>query len=265
MFGFIKKLIGGKKEPDTTDYHEREKESLEIELKFEMDTVVDSKAKIDELEKLCELVKNTKYHDKFKKVLDITSSVHNKFINDNIPKIKLAQFHIYYTNTFIDTYSDLTKELRVDEIEAIKKVEEPAKPVILYSTDVIKDMKTVDIIELVVKKFGLKKLSIPKDLEKYDGGSSMNNGDKYLRYSILEKNVTSDYHFRNKIKDGKFIGECDKYAVVYHNYYSSRKLFFINQNSRADDIYVINFTDLDIYELLNDISEKGYVLSNYKQ
>ncbi len=260
MFGFIKKLIGVKNQPDETNLREKIEESLNVELKFEMGTVIDSKNKIDELKKLCDLVKNTKYHEKFKKVLDITSSVHDKFINDNIPKIKLAQFHIYYTNTFIDTYTELTKELRVDEIETLKKVDDPAKPVILYSTDTIRDMDIVEIIKLVIVKFGFKKMVIPKDLKKHESGSS--NGDKYLRNSILVENVSDAYKLRHKIKDGEFIGECDKYAIVYHGYYVTRKLFFINQ-SMVDDIYDVDFTDIGLYEILNDPSDK-LLLSNYK-
>jgi hypothetical protein len=263
MFGFIKKLIGSNKEPDTTNYQEKIKETLGEEMKFEMDTVVDSKNKIDELKKLCDLVKNTKYHQQFQKVLDITSSIHDKFINENLPKLKLAQFHIYYTDTFIDTYTALTKELRKDEIETIKNVNEPKVPEILYSTDTIKDMQTIDTIKIVIEKFGLKKLNVPKDLDKYDSGSRYSNGEKYLYNSILVENVPTNYPLYSKIKDGKFIGECDKYAVVFHNYYVTRKLFFINQ-SKKGDIYVVDYTDIDVYELLNNQAKKGYVLSNYK-
>lgn len=262
MFGFIKKLIGSSDKKDETNYQEKYVEVVNAELKFEMDTVTDSKNKIDELQKLCDLVKYTKYHEKFKEVLDITSKIHNKYINENLPKIKLAQFHIYYTNTFISTYTELTKSLRVEDIKAVKQVVSN-EPIIKYTHAAIEEKTLEQIIALYVEKLGLKKIIIPKNLNKMDDSARMTNGQKFLQHCVLRDNVSSGNKLYYKIREGVFVGESDKYAVVYCNNYTDKKLFFINQSAK-DDVYIMDFHKNDIYDFLNDITKSSNKLSDYK-
>jgi hypothetical protein len=75
--------------------------------------IADSQNHIKELNKLVDLSKDTKYHDKFKKVMELSTKIHDKLLETNTQTANLLeQFHMYYTNTFVDTYDDAMVDLK---------------------------------------------------------------------------------------------------------------------------------------------------------
>jgi hypothetical protein len=252
MFDVIGKLF--KKKKTTSDYNNIAKTAVSTELQFELDVVKDSKNLIGELVILADIMDGTIYHSRFTEVLEITKKIHERFIDENIPKQKLAQMHLNYTRNFIDTYKDLSKSIMVEEIKLVKEVVEEKVYTIFDASEICRGTQ----IDFVLGKLGMKKLESHPSISVYDKESGRTKGQNYFHNQLMKKFIPPDLYRRSDIKESNYIGESGKFAVCRKSRCGDY-LFLISLSSDKL-IYGIDISKEGILGLLNDKSPKEDIL-----
>lgn len=214
-----------------------EKEYLTVVKKDRtMNIISESQDNIKKIHELCKLSDKTIYKEKFDKVLELTRKIHDKIIEDDkVSKNKLEQFHMYYTDEFINTFDEALNDLKPKvevklnlksdyklqkelEIKRSKKEQE----------DILENINSMGIkerIELIIRNINNKNKLIQ---------------EKEFHDSIREKGITVTY--------------ADKYSqYLIDNWKISKNVKFIGElNDKKESPIVYDIETLDVFKILYD-------------
>lgn len=167
------------------------------------------------------LSKDTKYHEKFEKVLELTQKIHDKIIGEEKVSInRLSDFHMYYSEEFINTFDDALNDLRPKKLIDIKlksdfklqnEIQEKKKVERFNSLiESIDRMTNRDKINIILSNINnnLKLLddNIYADLASDgNGGIDYSYWDKFTKYLINNLNLPSSIKFVGELNDNKEI------------------------------------------------------------
>ncbi|MFM2393390.1 MAG: hypothetical protein RLZZ546_1372 [Bacteroidota bacterium] len=174
---------------------------------------------------LSKLAKGTIYYDKFVIVSEATQKIHDKILSEEkVPIERLEQFHMYYTENFIETYTEaLADLLPKKEIDVTLKSsyklnqeleEERKKKEQLSIINNVHSLGIKDRIELLISYIN-PAWKLVQDKEYHDviqkeqlRGVNTTYGDKYTTYLI------NHWKLSNSVK---FIGELNvkETPIVY--------------------------------------------------
>jgi hypothetical protein len=196
-----------------------------------------SQDKIKQIYELSKLTKDTIYHEKFIKVLEITQKIHDKIIADEkIHIAKLEQYHMYFTDEFLDTYNEALNDLRPK-----KEID-----VMLKSNYKLQQEFTKEHIDKELQKINIHSLSIKERI------------DKLVSYINPEWKLIQEKEYNDVIEKDKSKGCVTTYGEKYTAYLISnwklpstvKFIGVLNDDKETPIIYDI-YT-LTVYKILYD-------------
>lgn len=229
FFNWILSLFGGgrneQKQLAASSYEEDSIAQVEVKKDRKKEIVSASQDYIKSIHELSKLAKDTIYYEKIMKVSELTQKIHDKILEeDKIPVERLEQFHMYYTDNFIETYTEALNDLLPKkQVEATFKssyklqqeLEEERKK--KEQQDIINNINNLGIkerVELLISNIN-SSWRLIQDKEYHDviekeksRGVLTTYGDKYTSYLI------SHWELPNSVK---FIGELNykESPIVY--------------------------------------------------
>jgi hypothetical protein len=242
FFTWLFSIFSSKKENTALLIEEQSKDQILLMKKKDRskEIISASQDKIKNLNELVKLSRGTKYHEKFLSVLEKTQEIHDKITSDDKISInKLEQFHLYFTEQFINTFDEALHDLRPkksleeslkasfklqDEINEEQRVKREEK---LISSVVLLGIK--ERIEILVNTLNDKwKLIQEKEYNDVVETDTTKNivvtyADKYTNYLINNYNLSKNIKFIGELNDKKEtpivydINTLDVFKILYDN------------------------------------------------
>ncbi len=204
-----------------------------------MEIISDSQDKIKKIHELNKLAEGTIYADKFKLVLEWTRKIHDGIIEEEkVSNNRLEQFHLYYTDEFLNTFEEALNDLKpkqeIDikmkssyklqqelELERVKKEQQ----------DIINNIYSLGIkdrIELLLKY--------------------INNS-----WTLVQEKEYHDVIEKDRVK-GITVTYADKYSsYLINNWELPKSVKFIGElNDKQETPIVYDINTLDVYKIHYD-------------
>ena len=216
---------------------------------------------IKKIHELCKLAKGTIYYDKIILVFEKTQIIHDRIVNDEkIPNTRLEQFHMYYSDGFLDTFGEALDDLRpkkpIDlklksnfklqeelEIERINTEREN----IIANVSSLTDNERINIL-ITNHDNSLKIIKV----KEFDDVCETKNG---VRITFADKYTTYLFSIFNNLQkcapNGKFIGDLNDKSetpIVYDKV--SKDVFKIVFKPKNEIVLIGNVSDENITKIL---------------
>jgi hypothetical protein len=243
FFDWILKLFGGGREEQNLlpSPAEEAQELVKVQEKKDrtMEIISDSQDKIKKIHELTKLAEGTIYADKFKLVLEWTRKIHDGIIEEEkVSNNRLEQFHLYYTDEFLNTFEEALNDLKPKQEIDIKLKSSYKLQQELEAERLKKEQQ--DIINNIYSLGTKERIEL---LLKYVNDS----------WKLIQEKEYHDVIEKDKSK-GVTVTYADKYsAYLINNWNLPKSIKFIGElNDKQETPIVYDINTLDVYKILYD-------------